>query len=102
MKYFDFAIGMRLHFLIFAALQKVPFVPLPYSSKIGGFLEHLQIPMPHLNKINSGLINALIDQAWDEREASIEKVQRLLPDLKHRAKENNRLLVNLLKRTLKK
>lgn len=98
MKHFDFAIGMRLHFLIFAALQKIPFVPLPYASKIGGFLEHLQVPMPALSKINSGLVNALIDQAWDERELTIEKIQLLLPDLKRSAKENNRLAVELLKK----
>ncbi len=101
MKYFEFAIGMRLHFLIFAALQKVPFVPLPYASKIGGFLEHLRVPMPALSKVNSGLVNALIDQAWDERELTVEKVQQLLPDLKDRAKENNRLAVELLKRNQK-
>lgn len=101
MKNFEFAIGMRLHFLIFAALQKVPFVPLPYATKIGGFLEHLQVPMPPLSKVNSGLVNALIDQAWDERNLTIEKIQQLLPELKWRAKENNRLAVELLKQNLK-
>jgi polysaccharide pyruvyl transferase CsaB len=101
MKNFEFAVGMRLHFLIFAALQKVPFVPLPYASKIGGFLEYLQVPMPSLSKVNSGLVNALIDQAWDERNLTIEKIQQLLPELKWRAKENNRLAVELLKQNLK-
>ena len=93
---FDFVVGMRLHFLIFSALQGVPFVALPYAPKVSGFLADLKIPMPPLQKVNSGLINAYIDKAWDERNLNKERIAELLPELKARASENNRIAVELL------
>jgi polysaccharide pyruvyl transferase CsaB len=96
MKNFVFTIGMRLHFLIFSALQGVSFVALPYATKVSGLLDDLSVPMPPLNKVNSGLVNAYIDKAWDERNLTKAKIQQLLPNLKQLAAENNRLAVDLL------
>lgn len=96
MKHFTFSIGMRLHFLMFSALQGVPFVALPYASKVSGLLENLQVPMPPLDRVDSGLLNAYIDKAWDERGIIKDKIMGLLPGFKDRAAENNRLAVELL------
>jgi polysaccharide pyruvyl transferase WcaK-like protein len=96
MKQLDFAVGMRLHFLIFAALQGVPFVALPYATKIGGILEELQIAMPPLRLVNAGRLISYIDRAWDTRESILAKIKQVLPEIKERSRENNRIAVNLL------
>jgi len=96
MKRFDFAVGMRLHFLIFAALQGVPFVALPYAAKVYGFLEDLEIESPPLHLINAGRLIAHIDSLWDNRSSLVAKTELLLPALQKRARHNNTLAVELL------
>ncbi len=96
MQHFKFAVGMRLHFLIFAALQGVPFVALPYSSKVAGFLEDLQMEMPPLYKVNAGRLIAHIDHCWDRRRYLQMRIGRILPALQERARETNRIAVGLL------
>jgi len=97
MGHFVFAVGMRLHFLIFAALQGVPFVALPYSAKVQDFLRELQIESPPFNLVNAGRLIAHIDYKWDTRETLRQQIDRLLPGLRERSRENNRLLVELLR-----
>lgn len=98
MNRFDFAVGMRLHFLIFAALQNVPFVALPYSDKVGGLLEELQLAMPPIDLVNAGRLLAHIDQSWDKRNSLKTQFVKRLPGLKKRALETNRIAVDLLKK----
>jgi polysaccharide pyruvyl transferase CsaB len=93
---FSFAVGMRLHFLMFAAIQRVPFVALPYSDKVSGFLESLDMDMPPLQQVNAGQIIAHIDRSWDLRSNLQAKMDRMLPILQERARENNRAVVELL------
>lgn len=93
---FQFAVGMRLHFLIFAALRGTPFAALPYASKVSGLLEDLDIESPPLSKIGIGQLIARIDRSWDTREEIRKKIHDRLPALKVRAQLTNRLLLALL------
>ena len=93
---FDFALGMRLHFLIFAAIQGTPFVALPYAGKVSGFLEALGLPSPPLNLVNPGRLIAHLDESWDRKRSMRTRIAETLPALQERAKMTNKLLVELL------
>jgi polysaccharide pyruvyl transferase CsaB len=97
---FAFVVGMRLHFLIFASLQNVPFVALPYAPKVHGFLDDLKISMPPFAQVNAGRLIAHIDHAWDRRRQLQAKIRRALPPLKARALESNAIAVRLLSKPI--
>ena len=98
MSRFSFVVGMRLHFLIFAALRGVPFVALPYSGKVAGFLEDLQMPAPPLKLVNPGRLIAHIDQSWDRRRSLRARLLKNVPALQARAEQNHQLALELLNR----
>lgn len=94
---FQFAVGMRLHFLIFAALRGTPFVALPYSGKVSGFLEDLKLPAPPLNLVNPGRLIAHLDESWDKRRSLRAQLQKSVPALQERARGTIQIAVRLLK-----
>jgi polysaccharide pyruvyl transferase CsaB len=97
---FELAVGMRLHFLIFAALCATPFAALPYASKVTGLLEHLQIESPPMANIGVGQLIARIDRSWDHRDELRARIRERVPDLRRRARVTNELLVERLRRRL--
>ncbi|WP_149182778.1 polysaccharide pyruvyl transferase family protein [Streptomyces sp. TRM49041] len=61
------AVGMRLHFLIFAALSGVPFLPLPYAGKVFDFARRVGAPaLVGVAREQAGLLLAEVDRLWDE------------------------------------
>jgi polysaccharide pyruvyl transferase WcaK-like protein len=95
---FEFVVGMRLHFLIFAALHGTPFAALPYASKVSGLLEDLGMETPPLGSIGIGELIARVDRSWDTRDEIRTKIRERLPALRSRARQTNELLLGLLDR----
>jgi polysaccharide pyruvyl transferase WcaK-like protein len=89
---------MRLHFLIFSAIQGVPFVALPYSPKVAGFLDDMHMEMPPINHVNEGRLMAYIDRSWDQREELRNQIRTALPTLQKRAMQNNAILMDIIQR----
>lgn len=89
----DLAIGMRLHFVIFAALAGVPVLALPYAAKVTGFLERLGVPTPKMvQREHAGVLLAAIDRMWDLRDEHRRLVDARMPAMQ----EESRLTVPLI------
>jgi polysaccharide pyruvyl transferase CsaB len=93
----DMAVGMRLHFAIFAAVAGVPFLALPYAAKVTAFLERIGRATPQLaHPQHAGTLLAAIDRMWDYRRQEVEQVQARLPGLREVARRTAAIAAELL------
>ncbi|WP_326821804.1 polysaccharide pyruvyl transferase family protein [Streptosporangium sp. NBC_01639] len=85
-RHLDMVVGMRLHFLIFAALQGVPLLPLPYAGKVFDLAQQLGAPaLRGVVREAAGPLLAEVDRVWDERPAHTERINARTPPLRARA-----------------
>jgi polysaccharide pyruvyl transferase WcaK-like protein len=96
MRHLEFAVGMRLHFLLFAALSGVPFVPLPYASKVEGLAYRLGMPALPLREIGAGRLPEFVSRAWDGRDTLRSRLEERLPSLREHAGQSPDLAADLL------
>jgi polysaccharide pyruvyl transferase CsaB len=95
---FEMAIGMRLHFLIFAASAGVPVAALPYASKVRSFLDSIGLPGPEPSTAtHAGHLLAAIDRLWDLRVEQQRCVAGRLPGLREAATRTTTLTAELLR-----
>ena len=96
MNHLEIAVGMRLHFLIFAALARVPLLALPYASKVSGFLEALELPSPEaLQQEHAGLLIAAIDRLWEQRDEQRRQLNERLPRLQEQAARSLKICLEI-------
>ena len=96
MEHFELAVGMRLHFLLFAALATVPLLALPYASKVTGLLEALELPAPTRLQQHSGPLLAALDGLWESRDEVRASLRQRVPGLQERARHTSSIAVGLL------
>jgi polysaccharide pyruvyl transferase WcaK-like protein len=99
MHHMDLAVGMRLHFLVFAALSGVPFLPLPYAGKVADFARTLGIQTPgSLDRDAVGPLLAALDRLWDERLTDPGRTRARVEKLKPRSAAPLQHVLDLLSR----
>jgi polysaccharide pyruvyl transferase CsaB len=97
---FELAVGMRLHFLIFAALAGVPIVALPYAGKVIGLLEALEIDAPPMKTVNAGRLIAYLDRSWDLRDELTRRLPDAVAGLRERSRRNAEIAAAVIDRRL--
>jgi polysaccharide pyruvyl transferase WcaK-like protein len=89
MRHLDLAVGMRLHFLMFAVCAGVPVLPLPYAGKVFDFAQEVGAPaLTGMARREAGPLLAELDRLWDERDAYADRLGGQLEILRERARQN--------------
>jgi polysaccharide pyruvyl transferase CsaB len=96
MDHFELAVGMRLHFLLFAALAAVPLLALPYASKVTGLLEALGLPAPSRLQEHAGPLIAALDRLWDTRQSMRSQLRERVPRLQEHARRTTSIAIRLV------
>ena len=95
----DLVVGMRLHFLIFAAIAGVPFLPLAHAGKVFDFAQRVGAPVLRgVVREAAGPLLAQVDRLWDEHPLRAPQIRARLATLRLRAAETGERLSALLDR----
>ncbi|MEW6458207.1 MAG: polysaccharide pyruvyl transferase CsaB [Bacillota bacterium] len=93
----DLAVGMRLHFLVFAALAGVVPVGLPYDPKVRLFLDRLELPAAvRVDRVTPGDLSRAVAAALARREALEEILKTRVEALRREARRTPALACDLL------
>ncbi|MDG4799411.1 polysaccharide pyruvyl transferase family protein [Micromonospora sp. WMMD980] len=97
MRHFDLAVGMRLHFLIFAAMMNTPFLPLPYAGKVFDLAQRLGVPaLRGMEREVEGPLLAEVDRLWDERSARADETARRVAEVCDQARGTSQVTRSVL------
>lgn len=85
----DFLIGIRLHSLIFAAAQGVPFLGISYDPKVEGFLEAFGgSSVGTIASLTASDLREGVRRVWRQREAVRQEIHAKAAAMRQKAWEN--------------
>lgn len=94
---FDFFLGVRLHSLIFAAVNRVPFVGISYDPKVDSLLSDLGVETGlSTENCNFADLKNIIDDFWENRESITEKLDKKMSSYSIEAEDNAEKILQLL------
>lgn len=92
-----FIIAMRLHSLIYAAVQNIPMIGIVYDPKVKSFLDSIDMDkMCTVENFKYPDLIEYIDYTWENREELSNKLNKLKLVMKEEALENINIALNLL------
>ena len=94
----DILVGMRLHSLIFAVNESIPFIGLVYDPKVNSFIESLKLGeyAHNIEELDENKLFRSIDKAWRGRIGLQERLDGISSKQKERAKLNAQRALLLL------
>jgi polysaccharide pyruvyl transferase WcaK-like protein len=93
-------LAMRLHTLIFAARMAVPTLGLVYDPKVASFLEELGLPAAgHVERFDSDKAITVCDHLMADYDSVLSSLKEKSAAMTTAAGENEKLLLDLLKKT---
>ena len=72
----DMILGMRLHSLIFAAVQNIPAVGISYDPKVTNLMDYLELPYIKINRLSFDQLLETVNETITNR----EKIKKALPE----------------------
>ena len=97
MEHVEMAVGMRLHFVIFAALAAVPVLPLPYAGKVTSMLDRLELPGPELvQEEGPDAVLTQLGELWNRRAETRARLPERVRLLQAEARRSTREVLDLL------
>jgi polysaccharide pyruvyl transferase WcaK-like protein len=88
-KNFDLFLGVRLHSLIFAAVNRIPFIGISYDPKVDSLMAALDMESGlTTDSCSYSNLKQEITKTWEQRDKIIKRLDQRVSEFHRKAREN--------------